>query len=489
MTSEIRDLRGDIRHWRRGRAEVRLVDALGDAYVAAFATLMLGSMLVNVVIQVRRSANGACTASGCLEARTMLPWLAGLAAVATVLAMARLFGPVFVPPAVDSWLLTTPVGRGSVLRRRLIGTALIAAVAGAALAAGAATLGGFDNPALVSFTTSAAVLSSAVVCLASLSQAHAGRGSRVALWLLSLAIWVGLLVLALRAGPIAAPPSLPTGWVLGLVVEGAAAVVLLALAVRRLGNLGRRHISPGGRLAPGLSGALATFDLALVYDVLLAHRWHRHDAVRPRRGGPSGTRALVWLDVVRLRRSPQTVVVLAAAVVAPYAVAAAGAGRVVILVGAFAGFLAGLPLLAALRVVTRTPSLERALPFPSQSTRMATLTVPAIALGCFGLATVGAVHGGVDAPWADSVILAVALGIASLAAATRWVTGRPPDYTRPLVSTPMGGVPTNLYGSVARGLDVLLLSTAPMLLAPSVTGAVASVALSLAVLGYLAGRA
>jgi hypothetical protein len=70
----------------------------------------------------------------------------------------------------------------------------------------------------------------------------------------------------------------------------------------------------------------------------------------------------------------------------------------------------------------------------------------------------------------------------------RWVTGRPPDYTRPLVSTPAGGVPTNLYGSAVRGFDVLLVTTAPLLLSPTATGALWSVVLSLAVLGYLTGR-
>jgi hypothetical protein len=70
----------------------------------------------------------------------------------------------------------------------------------------------------------------------------------------------------------------------------------------------------------------------------------------------------------------------------------------------------------------------------------------------------------------------------------RWVTGRPPDYTRPLVSTPAGGVPTNLYGSVVRGFDVLLLTTAPLLIFPTANGALFSLIVSFAVLSYLTGR-
>ena len=68
------------------------------------------------------------------------------------------------------------------------------------------------------------------------------------------------------------------------------------------------------------------------------------------------------------------------------------------------------------------------------------------------------------------------------------MTGRPPDYTRPLVSTPAGGVPTNLYGSVVRGFDILLVTSAPLLFSPSPTGAGISLVLTVIVLGYLTGR-
>ncbi|MCW2780243.1 MAG: hypothetical protein JWR35_692 [Marmoricola sp.] len=486
--TQIRALRSDIRHWRRGRATARFVDVLGDAYIALFATLMFGSMIVNVVVNVRREAGVMCTSAGCHEARTLMPWVIGLSGVVVVLAIARLFGPIFVSPAVGSWLLPTPVDRASVLRPRLIGTAFLATVLGGLLAAGASTLGGFPLASLLAFTGSAALLSLAVVSFAALSQSRAGLGSRVLLWLLSLAVWAGLLVLALKVGPVASPPELPTGWVIGLIAGAVAALAILVLAFRRLGRLGRHHISPGGSLAPGLSGALATLDLALVYDVLLAHRWHRHDAVRSRRGGPSGPKALVWLDLVRLRRSPQTVILLMAAVVVPYAAETAGVGRVVVLIGGLAGFVAGLPLLSALRVVTRTPSLLRAMPFPVASTRMATLAVPTGAMALFGLATFPAIHASINLTWTDSVIVSIAVGGASAAAAVRWVTGRPPDYTRPLVSTPAGGVPTNLYGSVVRGFDVLLLTTAPLLIFPSANGALFSLVVSFGVLSYLTGR-
>ena len=111
MTSEVRALRGEIRHWRRGHANTKLIDVLSDAYIALFATLMFGSMATNVVLNVRRVSARLCTSTGCQEARSLLPWLAGLSAVLVVLSVARLFGPVFASPAVGSWLLPTGTSR------------------------------------------------------------------------------------------------------------------------------------------------------------------------------------------------------------------------------------------------------------------------------------------------------------------------------------------------------------------------------------------
>ena len=485
---EVRDLRGDMRHWRKGRVDTRIMDALADAYIAVFATVMLGSMVVSVIVNLRLVSNETCVGD-CQEARTVMPWLAAMTALAVVLMLARLFGPVFVSPAVRSWLLSAPVDRAAVLRPRLLWTVLLAGLFAGLAAAAATTLGGFWLTPLLAFSVATAVLAVAGVGLAALSQAGAGVGARVLISLVTAVVWGGLLLVALDAGPTSHAPrgvSAPGLWGLALVIL--AGLLVLGLSVRRVGRLGTHAVAPGGTLAPGLSGALATLDLALVYDVLLAHRWNRHNAVRSRRGGPSGQAALVWCDLSRLRRSPQTVLFLAGSVVLPYAAQAAGAGRVVLLLSALCGFLAGLPLLAGLRVVTRTPSLARAMPFSIARTRASTLVVPGVALLAFGLSTTPALHQALGVTWTESLALGVAVGACALAGTVRWVTGRPPDYAKPLVSTPAGGVPTNLYGSVVRGFDILLLSLAPALFAPTVTGAIGSMLIAFGVLGYLARR-
>ena len=489
--AEVSELRRDLRHWRRGRADTTLAEAIGDAYVVLFAGLTVTSMVVSVLVNLRLVSDAACAAGACRDARSLLPWLTAAAALSLALAVARLFGPVFVSPAVASWLLAAPVDRRALLLRRLLATALGVATAVLVVVLAAATLGGLPGPTLVVLAVGSTALTLAGVGVAAVSQSAGGRragGAFLATWVPATVAWLGLLALALRL-PVRVGwrPSLlvATGVGLALVVL---AVVVLGTAAGRLPRLARHQVAPGGRLAPGLSGALATLDLALAYDVVHGHRWHTHLPVRSRRGGPSGPAALVWADVVRVVRTPRTAVLPLAAVVVPYAAQAAGAGRVTLLLAALALFVAGLPLLAGLRVLTRTPSLLRLLPFPASTARRAALAVPAVVLGLAALGSAPALARaeGVDA--VTAAVLGLAVGLAALTGAVRWVSGRPPDYSRPLVSTPAGAVPTNLYGSVARGFDVLLLTVAPVLFAPSVDGALVSALLSGAVLSYLLGR-
>jgi hypothetical protein len=68
------------------------------------------------------------------------------------------------------------------------------------------------------------------------------------------------------------------------------------------------------------------------------------------------------------------------------------------------------------------------------------------------------------------------------------MTSHPPDYRLPLVTSPMGAVPTSLYGSLARGFDVLLLGTAPLLISPTGAGASWSIGLVAVVLSFLVTR-
>ena len=137
-----RELRRQIRQWRRGRADARLADVISDVYVAVFSTLLLGSMIGSVLLNTGALAARSCTGGPCQSARFWGPWLVTLGVVTVTGAVARMFGPVFVSAATTSWVLTTPVRRRSFLLGPFALVSLVAAgLVGAAALASTAVAG------------------------------------------------------------------------------------------------------------------------------------------------------------------------------------------------------------------------------------------------------------------------------------------------------------------------------------------------------------
>ncbi len=487
--AEVRDLRGQIRGWRRGRAELSLMEAASDAYIALFATVMLGSMAVSVILDLRNASGAVCSSAACTAARDLMPWLFAGVEVAVCLGVARLFGPMLVSPAVGTWLLSAPVDRSALLRPRFAVTGSGAFLAGGALAAVIGTLAGFSSGLVTAFAVAVAAACLCTVTLTTLVQARGGPAARVATWLVAGAVWAAVLALVLQVLPAqSVPPTFSPVWVAAVAVAGALAVGSAVRALLDLPRIHRDRLTPGGSLVPSLSGALATLDLALIYDILISRRWLARSTVRSRRGGPAGAAALVWRDVIRLGRSPQTVVVPAAALVLPYLGATLGLGEGVLLLIGVTGFLSGLGLCSSLRVLSRTPGLVRCLPLEAWEVRSASLVVPAAVLVVWGLATAPAVHEAVPTTWSAALWVGIALGAAALASVARWMTAKPPDYQKPLVSSPSGAVPTSVFGAVLRGFDVLLLLCAPLLLASPANGAFISLVLAAIVVTVLVHR-
>lgn len=487
----IGDLRSDIREWRRGRATASLTDVLQDLYVALFALLMLGAMVANVVVGFRREADDLCVAAGCLGARAVLPLLTVTAGLAALLALARLLGPVFTTPAAGAWLLSTPVDRAALLRRRFVLMSLVFAGAAALVALPVTALAGLAPVVVLLTTLSVAVIGAGVVALAAAAQERGRREARWLLWLLLATTWGGMLALALDESP-----SWPAGWgsaathisVVTLLVSVVVTLPVVAAGWRGLHRLHRRQLEPGGNLSSGLSGALATLDLALAYDVVVAHTARVRGTVRSRRGGPSGPLALVWRDVIRLSRRPLPLLVVASVVVAPYAVAQAGGGRLTVLVATLVGFVGAVPLCLGLRVVTRTPALARMMPFTNAMARGCTLVVPAVVLAGYGLACAPALGAALELDPGLSAYVGLAVGTGALTSTAWWMAARPVNYSVPAVSTPMGALPPGLISGALRGPDMVLVTSAPMLVSPTSTGAAVTFWLCLAVLAYLLAR-
>ena len=114
--------------------------------------------------------------------------------------------------------------------------------------------------------------------------------------------------------------------------------------------------------------------------------------------------------------------------------------------------------------------------------------MPGIVLLIWGIATAPAIHQAMSLNWPDSISLGFTIGLAALTSVARWVTAKPPDYSAPLISSPAGGLPISMIATLFRGFDVVLLLTAPLLLASPSNGALISTVLATFVLSILLNR-
>lgn len=487
--ADSRALRRQMRSWRRDRANTTLYEQLSEAYIWVFSTVLIGAMAISALIQTRLSVAAECTTAACGDARTSLLWASTLGAVAAAVAIAGALGPVMISAAMGSWLLSTPIDRRPLLRGRLAAAAFIAALLTGICVATAALLAGLPVSALATWSVSAALAAVSVTMLAASwqrGQSHRARNTAI---VLATTAWVGTLAIALGHAPTTHVDWLsgPTGTTV-LVGTAVLAVALAARALRHVGDLRRAELTASGTVLSSMSGALAGLDFALAYDVLLARKWRSAATVRPVRGGPSGVWAIVWRDVVRLRRTSATVVAFASTLVIPYVLVALNLEATIIPISAFTALLCGLWLFPALRTVANSPGLVRSFPMPIVAVRTATLAVPGTIVVAWALAASPAISHGVVGTTGDVIAVALATGAAALGAITRLLLAGPPNYSTPLITSPAGAIPPGLLISSLRGFDVLALGTIPLLVAPDADGALIAIGLVGVVMAFLLNR-
>jgi hypothetical protein len=239
------------------------------------------------------------------------------------------------------------------------------------------------------------------------------------------------------------------------------------LAVSRLASIRRTRLVSGGSLVRGISGAFFALDIGLARDIVVQRRTMEIGHVTPKRGHGEGLQALTWREWQRLRRFPQPLIGWAGTLVVPYASEALGLSAVTPVFGALALFVATVPMLNGLRVLTRTGGLARCLPFSMAQIKMAVVTAPAILAAVWAVLVAPAfvgIAGGVDRPFGTASLMAVATAAAGLLAGIRWTQAKGVDFSKPMVSTQAGALPPGLVTNLFRGFDVCLLATAPMLL-------------------------
>lgn len=467
-----KELKGLIRDWRRGRATKNLSEAFHDAYVALIGGLMIGAMLVNVVLKAQRVVAGCDTAT-CVSSRSILPWAAFAGAVALALAVSRLFGPVLASAAEGFWLLDAPISRSVMLRSRLVGIIGLALGGGVVVGGLISALTGADLREIIVWAAATGLSASAAVAFAAAQQGiERHRLTRVATYVFGLVGLGALLaVISTAAGWFSLGVSNDLGIELGLVMVAFSAIVLaisLVVAARRLRSIRRARLLSGGSLVSGISGAFFALDIGLARDIVVERHALEVGHVRPTRGQGVGLQALTWREWQRLRRFPQPLIVLAGTIVVPYACDALGMAALTPVFSALALFGATIGLLGGLRVLTRTGGLARCFPFSMSQIKIAAITVPAVLAAVWAVLVAPAFLGFGDGATQRTYLEASGMGIATAAAGllggVRWTTAKGVDFGKPMVATQAGALPPGLITNLFRGFDVVLLTTAPMLL-------------------------
>jgi hypothetical protein len=470
-----RELKRLIKDWRSGRATRNVVQAMGDAYVAVFAAVMIGAMVVNVILKAQRTI-AQCSSVACLSARAILPWAAFATTIAVALAASRLFGPVLASAAEGFWLLDAPISRAKLLRSRLVAAVVAAFLGGAVIGTLISALTGSALIEVLVWAAATALSAAASVAFAAAQQGiERHRLTHLATYLFGL-LAVGALfsVIGVAAGWFSLGLSENVGIELGLIMIAASMLGLLISAVLaglRLAQIRRARLMSGGALVSGISGAFFALDIGLAHDIVVERRAIERGHVHPKRGKGLGLQALIWREWQRLWRFPQPLLVLAATIVVPYAADALGMSTLTPVLAALALFGATVPLLGGLRVLTRSGGLARCLPFSLARIKLASIAVPAILAGLWAVATVPAYlgfgDGALQRPVQEAALIAIATGAAGLLAAVRWTQAKGVDFGAPMVASQAGAFPPGLVTNLFRGFDVCIITTAPLLLGGS----------------------
>lgn len=452
------------------RSGASIGQLLNDVYYAAISMAIGIGMALGIAGTLREALPKP--PAGGVDAGLSLPSLVtvmvvGLAGI--LLSLAGRLGPVGAGGAEAAWWLPLPVDRRGLLRPASRRLPLLAAAAGAVVVALFDTgLLAADDPARVVRAALGAALGAAVVVLA------AGVGQTLLATRRATAL-VGDLVLA--AAPLLALAGALAGWTLDVLpvapawLLGVLAVVAALLAWtldRRLDRIPTRSLRESGSVANHAVGAVVSLDSRELGRALTdgAARTRRHRSVRFR--GVSGApAALVVADVMVLLRSTRHLVQIAVAALVPVLVALVPqlAGPVGFLIAVLlGGYVAMTATGEGARRAEMAPVLDRLLPLPAGQVRRWRMVVPGVVMLLWSTVTFGAV--GV---WAGDLPTWLALGIASVpvwaGAAIRSAYRPAPDWAGPLVSTPMGALPTGVASVLSRGPDVVILGMIPVAIA------------------------
>ncbi len=370
----------------------------------------------------------------------------------------RSAGPVTASSAFWFWLLSAPVRRRDLLRRRYFALLAVTAVLVCAVAGLVAHTGSVPVlPAVAAAALAAVALAAGTVCgqvweMADHAGHVAGQAIRAAgvLAFGSLATGVGRADLnsALRA-----PPGVA---VIALEALAVTAVACCAAGYRALDRIDVSVLRRGQGLWTAGHVAVASMDVFMLTEFLADQRARQAGRVRPMRMGAPFAAVLARSEWARLRRRPYLAVRAAAAAAVWWGCRPMLHGPALAAVAVIAGYCLVLPMAGTLRQLAANPGLRAQFTPRDRWLSLTSLAVCLLASAVWTAVVMPGLGGG--------TALASLLTAGLTAAAYRTATRPPLDYTGPLVPTPFGDYPLDLWRQVFRG---------PLLLAVITAGAIA----------------
>ncbi|SDP22814.1 hypothetical protein SAMN05660199_03416 [Klenkia soli] len=391
--------------------------------------------------------------------------VAALLVTAGVVALLSRLGPLSATPATAAWWLPLPADRRGLLRgelRRVCGVGLVAAVVVAlpvVLAAPAAP----TLPEVVVTVLAAALVSLAAVGVLVVLQARELTG-----WVAPAAGAVATVAVVVPAvvGTVGSWTWVPTAPDISLPLLGGVPVLLAVAAL-----LAADRVS--GRLRAGALRERGTAVFVASASALSLDTRELGRALGTPVHPPRRTRSWSWV------REPWQAVVagdLAVFSRSPWRWGQLAIGTALPVLAARTDGLGGVPALVAVAVVIGwsvaavalgeparrahgAPAADRALPMGAKDVVRARAIVPVV-----GLAVVCAVSAGVVGLGWEWAALGAATAPAWAGAAVRGGYRPELDWSGPVLSSPMGAVPTGVGVTLVRGLDLGVLGTVPLVI-------------------------
>ncbi|MFZ2528733.1 MAG: DUF6297 family protein [Rhodococcus sp. (in: high G+C Gram-positive bacteria)] len=368
-------------------------------------------------------------------------WVVVATAAAAGIALARAVGPVTTSAEFGFWLVSTPLDRGALLRRRVVITlgcgALVGTLVGR-IAAFAAELAVW-----VPFTALIAPVGVGVVTLSILAQCRmlASRSVTGLIWV-CLAGSVAAAVAAIAGVSI----PLPTDW---WPVAAVAMTVMagMLVAARSCSRIGAADLTAGADTAVALSASATALDPSVLLGALEQKAWRRVGRRRTHRLPGGLVSALIRSDLLRYRRRPISLLLACCAVgVAAVAAVAAPPPAVAVLQLA-AVFVVAMIFSAGLRDVCRDRDFGVLLGVIDRQIRLPLTVVPGVA-ALLAAVSLSLLTGGVATP-------VIAL-IGACGGAYRVRTRSSIRYDGLILETALGQIPVDLLRQWLRGPDVLV---------------------------------